>query len=131
MVQAILRAYSYVFQFLICAALLALGTVAYLSDTPLKLDFLPWTGKELTNWLFILGITGMIAIFLAVKGVLRFVFLLWTLATAYLTFKGIWSSPYTFSGPTEFYWAVAFFFGVLLTVLGAISRVRQNMTHRR
>jgi hypothetical protein len=126
MVPAILRLYSYAVQTLISLILLALGTVAMLSDnTGFEIDLLPWSGKDLKMALLILGAAGLLSILLAIKGKLRILFLLWTLGTVYLGGRGIFASSHQFDGESDFKWALALFAGVIVTVLGAWSRFKQ------
>jgi uncharacterized membrane protein HdeD (DUF308 family) len=128
MVQAILRLYSYAFHLLICLGMLAVGLVALLSQgTTFQTDFLPWEGAELRNWLLGAGIIGIVAIILAYRGKLRVLFLLYTLAVAFFVTRGVFASGYRFEGEQDFYWALAFWAGILATVLGAISRLRQPL----
>ena len=132
MVQAILRLYSYALQILISLILLALGTVAALSDNAgFEIDFLPWAGKELKMALLILGATGLLSVVLAFKGKLRILFLLWTLGTVYLFGRGIFSSGHQFDGESEFKWALALLAAVIVTVCGAWSRFKQPIGRRR
>jgi uncharacterized membrane protein HdeD (DUF308 family) len=126
MVQAILRFYSYGFQTLISLVCLALGLVASLSDNAgFEIDLLPWTGKELRYSLLVLGAFGLLSTFLAFRGKLKFLFVMWTLGTAYLLTRGIFASAHQFDGDVEFKWALFLLSGVLATVLGAWSRFKQ------
>lgn len=125
MVQAILRLYSYAFQILLSLILLALGTVAMLSDNAgFEIDFLPWSGKDLKMALLLLGATGLVSAVLAFKGKLRILFLLWTLGTVYLFGRGIFASSHQFDGESEFKWALVLLAGVIVTVIGAWSRFK-------
>jgi hypothetical protein len=126
MVQAILRFYSYGFQLLISLICLALGLVATLSEnSTFEIDLLPWSGKELRVSLLILGAFGLLSTFLAFKGKLRFLFVMWTLGTTYLLGRGIFASGHQFEGDTDFKWALFLLSGVIATVLGAWSRFKQ------
>lgn len=126
MVQAILRLYSYVFQSIISLGALGVGLVAALSDnTTFQFEFLPWSGKELQNWLIVLGAIGLVSVALAFKGKLKFVFLAWTMVVTGLVVRGIFFSSYRFDGESDFQWALGFLVGVLATVLGAWSRARR------
>lgn len=126
MVQAILRLYSYVFQFLISLFLLALGLVAALSDnTTFEIDMLPWSGSDLKCALLVLGGFGILSTVLAFRGKLRFLFLIWTLIATGLLIRGIFASSHQFDGESEFKWALFLLSGVAATVLGAWSRFRQ------
>jgi len=128
MVQAILRFYSYAFQLLVSLLLFAVGLVATVSDNSgFEIDLLPWSGKELRVSLLILGAFGLLATFLAFRGKLRFLFLMWTLGTVYLLGRGIFVSGHQFDGQDDFKWALFLLSGVLATVLGAWSRFKQRV----
>jgi hypothetical protein len=126
MVQAILRFYSYVFQLIISLGALGVGLVAAMSEnTTFQFEFLPWSGKELQNWLIALGLIGAASVVLAFRGKLKFLFLAWTMVVTALVARGIFLSGYRFDGEADFQWALAFLVGVLATVLGAWSRARR------
>jgi len=125
MVQAILRFYSYVFQLLVSLGALGVGLVAAMSEnTTFQFEFLPWSPKELQNWLLVLGAIGVATVVLAFKGKMKFLFLAWTLVVTGLVVRGIFFSSYRFDGEADFQWALGFLVGVLATVLGAWSRAR-------
>lgn len=126
MVQALLRYYSYGFQLLISVFLLGLGLVGALSDNAgFEIDMLPWSGKQLTTSLMILGGFGALATILAFRGKLTFLFLMWTAGTVFLLGRGIFASGHTFDGESEFKWALFLLVGLVATVLGAWSRFKQ------
>ncbi len=125
MVQAILRFYSYVFQMIISLGAFGVGLVAAMSEnTTFQFEFLPWSGKELQNWLIVLGVIGVASVVLAFRGKLKFLFLAWTLVVTALVVRGIFFSSHRFDGESDFQWALGFLVGVLATVLGAWSRAR-------
>ncbi len=126
MVQAILRIYSYLFQFLISLFLFGLGLVGALSEnTTFEIDMLPWSGSQLAYSLLVLGGFGLLATVLAYRGQLRFLFVMWTLGTLYLLGRGIFFSGHQFDGESDFQWALFLLSGVMATVLGAWSRFKQ------
>lgn len=123
MVQAIVRLFSYAFHLLLSVASLGVGLVAALSDnTTFQFEFLPWSGKELQNWLIALGAVGLISAALAFKGKLKFLFLAWSVVAAGLIARGIFLSGYRFDGETEFKWALGILACALISVYGAWSR---------
>ena len=126
MVQALLRLYSYVFQFLVSLILLALGIVASLSDnTALEISLMPWSGKELRMYLLILGALGVLATVLAFKGSLRLLFVMWTLGTTILLARGIFISGHQFAGEDDFKWTLLLLAGFIGTVPGAWRRFKR------
>jgi hypothetical protein len=131
MVQAILRVYSYIFHILLAVASLALSTVAAMSEhASLDIPFFPWSGESLVKWLFALGFLGLFSVYAAWKGILRVIFLLWTVVVAGIVARGIFASGHQFEGVEDFRWALFFLLGVLATILGAYSRVRQPLGKR-
>lgn len=128
MVQALLRFFSYGCHLILSLLMLALGLVAALSDnTGFEIDFLPWSGKDLRLALLVLGVCGLASIYLAVKGKMRFLFLVWTAGIVVLAGRGIFASSHQFDGESEFKWALVLLGALLITVWGAWSRFRQPL----
>jgi len=99
-VKALMRFFSYLFHgllalFLMAISGLALGTGAAES---LHLGMLPWSGATLTYVLFFGALAGLLITFLAMRGVLRVLFLIWSLLVVVLLVKGYVFSSYKFSG---------------------------------
>ena len=118
MLGLILRAFSYLFQFIASLALVGPALVALSSGHKMRVDLLPWTGTALTYWMLGLGLLGFVSIFLAVKGTFRWLFFLWTLVVLVLLVRGFFLSPYTFGGKSEFQWALLLVASAILSVLG-------------
>lgn len=131
MVQAILRVYSYAVHVALALISLAVSTVAAMSEhASLNIDFLPWSGEELVKWLFAIGFLGLFSVYSAWKGILRFVFLVWAILITGLVGRGVFASDHRFEGVDDFRWALIILFAVALTILGALSRVRQPLGKR-
>ena len=127
MLEAILRFYSYLFHLVVSLGLLALAGVALLSGNHnLRSEFFLWTGRSLTFWLLGLGLAGLASIYLAWKGVFRFLFLVWTVLFAAGLARGVFWTPMRFAGMNSFLWALLLLAGALLTIAGAYSRMRQR-----
>jgi hypothetical protein len=119
--KALLRYYSYLFHALLALFLLALSGIAMLSGSPnLQLGMLPWTGASLISVLFYGSLAGLITVILAMRGKLRFLFLLWCLTVAVLLIKGYIFTGYRFS-PGEFRPALYLVGGSILTLPGAFQ----------
>ncbi len=119
--RGLLRLYSWIFEALLC--LLAIG-VAIVSLTvgspdPVQMDWLPWSGAALPAWLIGLGILGLILVFLALVGRLRFLLFLFALAVFGLLAKGLFFSTHTFEGPTEGRTAGLIVLAAFVAILGA------------
>jgi hypothetical protein len=124
-----MRVFSYVFHGLLALFVLVVSSLSMGSGAhTLQLDFLPWHGPGLTYWLFFSALIGLAFLFLALKGVLRSLFFLWSLAVFVILVKGFFLSPYFFE-PGEFRTAVWLTLGAFLAVFGAWFRLRQQRDH--
>src|SRR4051794_11920184 len=95
--KALMRYYSYLFHLLLALFLLAVSGLALASGAGnLRLGMLPWTGPTLTYAVFFGALAGLIAVFLAMKGTLRILFLLWSAVVAVFLVKGYIFSGYKF-----------------------------------
>jgi len=127
MLGAILRVYSYIYHLLISVALLALSFVALISDNVnLKLDILPWTGKELVNYMLILGFFGAISVVLCYFGKVRALFLAWAIVVVIGLFRGIILGGMHFENADAFRTALYFIAAALIALLGAWSAFRKR-----
>lgn len=120
-ISLLLRLYSYLFEFVLSVIALLLGMISAMNGNNISLDILPWTGASLTHWLTGLGIIGIVCVLLAITGVFRFLFPLWSLLVVVLLFRGYMFSSYTFAGPQGFRDAVLFFAGAILAFLGSLT----------
>lgn len=117
----LLRAYSYIFHLILSVFLIGVASLASSADKPLKLDILPWDGFKLNHWVLGLGVIGLICILLAVTGLFRYVFPVWTLFVFAMMFRGFFLTPYSFSGESEFKGACWLTFGALGAFLSSLS----------
>ncbi|MFB3827631.1 MAG: hypothetical protein ACE15B_12740 [Bryobacteraceae bacterium] len=114
-----MRVFSYVYHGLLGLFLLALSCVTLLSGNHnLRLDMLPWKGAALTYALLALGVVALVCVVLAVKGMARVVFFVWTLAVLVMMFRGYFIAGYVFSGPGEFRTAVYLTLGAIASAIG-------------
>jgi hypothetical protein len=116
--KAIMRYYSYLFHTLLAIVLIAISGLAMASGLGLRLGMLPWSGDTLNYVLFFGALTGLAVTLLAMKGVLRILFLIWSFLVFVLLVKGYIFSGYKFA-PNEFRTASYLIGGSLLAVLGA------------
>ena len=124
-IKALLRAFSYIFGILLALFVTVISLVALANHSPLNFTFLPWTGNVLNEWLLGLGLLGLLALLLAIRGTARVLFFLWWLAVFVLLFRGLFLSFYSFSGPVNFKTAVYMTVGSLAAVLGAFPWPRK------
>ena len=124
MIATLMRLYAYLFHLVLGLFLLGLALVALVSATNLHLDMLPWTGKELTNWLLIGSLLGLLSIALAVTGKFRFLFPLWNLIVLVMLVRGYLLQPYTFGGKDAFYQILWIIAGAFLAFLASLTLLR-------
>src|SRR5215469_15189211 len=123
--KALMRYYSYLFHLALAFFLMAVSGVALSSGSPnLHLGILPWTGQTLTYVLFFGAIAGVAVVFLAMKGSLRILFLLWSVAVTILLIKGYIFSGYQFEG-AEFKTAIYLIVASLIAIPGAWFQLRR------
>ncbi|MCZ2156992.1 MAG: hypothetical protein LC114_24365 [Bryobacterales bacterium] len=120
-ISFLVRIYSLLFQLLLALLMLGLSIVGYASaGSSLKLGMLPWTGSALVGWLAALGLIGLLLVILALKGTLRFLYMIWTVVVAYLLINGYFLTNYRFSGEGEFRFAIYFALAALLSLVGGL-----------
>ena len=128
--RAMMRVYSYLYHGVLSLFLIGVSGLALLTDTSLKLDMMPWSGKTLPLWLFGTALGGLIIVVLAAAGKLRPLFLLWALAVLVLMVRGYFLSPYNFGGTQGLRTALLLTAGCMLAVVGAWYCVRQPRLKR-
>lgn len=125
--KAIMRYFSYIFHGVLALFSIALSALALGNSTnELHLGMLPWTGDTLAYVLLFGALFGLLTVALAIKGVLRILFLIWSFVVFVLLVKGYILSGYKFA-PNEFRIALYLIFGALLSLFGAwfgLSRPR-------
>jgi hypothetical protein len=125
-VAVLLRVFSYLFHLMLSGFLLGIASLAAISGQHnLRLEMLPWTGRDLTWWLMALGLFGLLTVILAVFGKLRILFTVWCATAFVLMVRGYFFSPYTFSGPEEFQFAGLLTLGALVALLGSLAQFRK------
>lgn len=122
----VLRLYSYLYHLLLCLFLVGISSVAIMSHGELNLEMLPWKGYTLLHWVFFGSIVGLISIFLAITGIFRFLFPLWTLVVLALMVRGYILTSYTFEGKDPFYFTLAIIFGALIAFLASLTLLRKS-----
>jgi hypothetical protein len=124
----VMKIYSYLFHLALALAMMALATVAWLSDHPLNINVLPWQGDTLTAVLFFAGLAGLLVTALAVKRIFPALFVLWNVVVLFMLVKGYFFSSYTF-GPTSISISTALYFvlAALLAFGGSIFVIRRRV----
>jgi hypothetical protein len=122
--KAIMRYFAYLFHILLALLLLAMTAIDMSTGAAsLRLGMLPWSGDTLNYVLLGGALLGLAIVVLAMKGVLRFLFLIWAFLIFVLLVKGYIFSRYMFR-PNEFRIAAYLMGGSLLALLGAWFQLR-------
>jgi hypothetical protein len=118
-VKALLRFVSYVFHALLCLGLLLLSGLLLITGSPIvRLDMLPWAGSSPVYVLLGGSLLGLLILVLALRGTLRFLFFVWSLAIVLAIAKGYYLSGYRFS-PGEARSVLYLFIGSLVALIGS------------
>lgn len=124
-VAFVTRVYSYLFHLALACAMMALAVVAWTTGVPLNITVLPWQGATLTSVLFFSGLAGAAFTVLAIKRILPFLFILWTVVVAIMIVYGFFFGSYVF-GPTStsFNTAALFSLAAIVAAGGSVSARR-------
>jgi hypothetical protein len=124
--KAIMRYFAYLFHIVLALFLLALSGIAISTGTgSLRLGMLPWSGDSLNYILLGSALVGLLTVLLAMKGVFRFLFLIWSFLVFVMLVKGYIFSRYAFQ-PNEFRIALYLIGASLLALLGAWFQLRTS-----
>jgi len=122
MIGKILRAYAYLFEFLLALFLFLLSVVTIASGlNNLNLGMLPWTGASLTWWVFVLSILGMLIVILAIAGSHRYLFPLWALLVLILMVRGYFLGSYYYPQGEGFSRAIWLTIGALIAFFASLT----------
>ena len=121
----IVKLFSYAFHLVLALFMTGLAVLAFSTGTHnLRLDILPWSGMTLSWWLLGLGLAGLLAIALAVLGMLRVLFLVWTVVVVGMLVRGFFFSPYMFGGWEGLRMVLLFLAGAGLAAVGGWIQFR-------
>jgi len=123
-IYLLLRIFSFGFQGLLIAFLLAASVLAWTSGSLLSIELLPWTGDALTKWTFFSGVAGGTITILALKRILPVLFLLWNVAVLIMLVRGYFMSSYGFTSGDGLLTALLFTLGALVAVVGSWVHMR-------
>ena len=127
-----MRYVAYAFHGLLALFLLGISFIAIVSNThSLHLEMLPWKGPALSYWVFFGALAGLITVLLALKGMWRVLFLVWSVAVALVMVKGYVFSPLAFDSRGEFSTAVWLLLGALVSLAGAWFQFRNDPLKRK
>jgi len=123
--KAIMRYFSYLFHTLLALFLIAVSGLAMASGGDLRLGMLPWSGDTLERVVLVGAIVGLVTVLLAIGGVLRILFLIWSFLVFVLLVKGYIFSGYKFQ-PHEFRTALYLIGASFLALFGAWFQLRRT-----
>ncbi len=125
-IGAILRVFTYLYHLILGLLLTALGSLTLASGVHnLRLTMLPWTGSQLTWWVFWMGVVGLLATILAITGVFRYLFPLWCLFVVIMMIRGyFFTGPYVFSSRGQFYNIVWLTAGAIVAFVTSLTLLR-------
>ena len=130
-IKALLSFLSYVFHGLLCLILVAMSGLALAAGAQtLHLGMLPWTGSTLLYTMFFGALFGLLTVILAIKGMLRPLFFVWSLVVTILLVKGYIFSGYRFT-PGEFRTAMYLIVGSIIALFGAWAQMGRTARARR
>ncbi len=125
LVKILMRFFSYVFHGLLALFMLGLSVLAIAADShTLRLTMLPWSGAALTYWLLGGAVVGLVSVILAVKGVLRPLFFVWSLVVVVMLVRGYVFSPYSFD--RSVWTELLLTLGAVVAVLGAWFQMQRR-----
>jgi hypothetical protein len=111
--------------------LLGISIVALASGASnLTLSALPWKGDELVHYLLAGSIFGLLSIILAITGMFRFLFPIWTFIVFVLMVWGFLIRPYTFEGRSDFNTVLLLIAGALLAFLASLTLFGRRTARR-
>jgi hypothetical protein len=96
----------------------------------LQLGMFPWTGSTLLYTLFFGALLGLVTVILAIKGMLRPLFFVWSLVVTLVLLKGYIFSGYRFS-PGEFRTAMYLIVGSVVALIGSWVQMGRKAGARR
>ena len=126
--HALMRAYAYIFHFLLAAVLTGIATVAYLSGVH-NINtggMMSLTGLQLTQCLMGIGLMGIVSVLLAVFGVLRFLFPIYAAGATFTLFRWFFASGYRFGSMEAFQWGIALFVGCVGALLCSLLELKAS-----
>ena len=130
MIARILRGYSYLYHLILCLFLLGVALIALMSTGTLRVEVLPWKGDDLIQWLLWGSLAGILSIILAITGVFRYLFPIWTLLVLIMLVRGYLLQPYTFGGKEPFYQTLWLIGGALIAFLASLTLFRSRRRRR-
>ena len=128
-VKFVLSAFSYLFEGFLALFLTAIAALTLSSGATLHLEMLPWSGSTLNYVLLAGGLVGIALVILAILGVLRPLFFVWTLVVLFYLIKGYVFGGYHFD-PSSAKTALYLVLAALLGVAGGFAQMFRRRERR-
>ncbi len=123
--KLLLRLFSFIFHLPLALFLFALGVFGVLDSAwRMSIDFLPWSGKTLVYALLGIGLLGLVSIYMAARGKMKFIFALYSLLAFVLIVNAVFFSTHRYPDVASFRWAVGFAAGGFGAFMGALVHLR-------
>jgi hypothetical protein len=131
LIAILLRIYTYIFVCALSVAALAFSAVILGSPHEgVRLGWLPWVaeapGETVGACMAVLGVTGLLSVFLAASGRARFLLVLFTLAALVTATRGLFFSTWKFAGLEQAQNAFHFVLALFMAFLGSIPTPRRR-----
>ena len=131
-IMALLRWFSYLFHFTLSTVSIAVSGVAHISGgLTLHLGMLPWSEHILIRVLLFGGLAGLTIVLLAMRGILRFLLVLWSAGILMLVVRGYFVLGYRFASPQEFRFAVYMLAASLVALVGSLAMPSPRKRYKR
>jgi hypothetical protein len=122
----LLRVFSYLYHTILCLFLLGVWLAADPIHSVPRLGFLPFSSDHMLTAILTLSIVGLVSIALAVTGIFRFLYPIWTAVVLWLMLSGYFLSTYTFANADAFRNGVLLTVGALIALVGGLSVLKRK-----
>jgi len=122
----LLRVFSYLYHTVLCLFLLGVWLAADPIHSVPRLGFVPFSNDHMLTAILTLSIAGLVSTALAVTGIFRYLFPIWTAVVLWMMVSGYFLSAYTFANAGAFRNAVLLTVGALIAFLGGLSVLRKK-----
>jgi hypothetical protein len=122
----LLRVFSYLYHTILCLFLLGVWLAADPVHAAPRLAFVPLANEHMLTGILLLSLAGLVSTVLAVTGIFRFLFPIWTGVVLWFMLSGYFLSGYTFANADAFRNAVWLTLGALIGFAGGLSVLRKR-----
>jgi len=122
----LLRVFSYLYHTILCLFLLGVWLAADPVHAVPRLAFVPFTNEHMLTGILLLSLAGLASTVLAVTGIFRFLFPIWTGVVLWFLLSGYFLSGYTFANADAFRNAVWLTLGAVVGFVGGLLVLRKR-----